>query len=150
MTVNLLSKLYPETRLWAEHKVHEAVVEVMKVTEPWADKDANILAAELQEIFLKGTEFSRLIRRQRACWSVRFPFARTPETGEAAPMLWFDPDTMVDESGEDEEIHKDILRQKMVEIVVCPALVKRGNLDGEHFDAEFPVLRASVIMKLDD
>ena len=130
MTVNLLSKLYPETRPWAEHKVHEAVVQVMSIAEPWADKDVVALASELHEIFLRGVEFSRLMRRQRACWSVRFPFAIAllVAGGDVAPMLWFDPDAMVDESGEDEEIPKDVLRRKMVEIVVCPSLVKRGNL----------------------
>ena len=61
--------------------------------------------------------------------------------------LMFDPSTMKDEAFEDEGQSPELLRRQRVEIIISPALFKRGNSDGERFELEYPAAKAWVLME---
>ena len=83
-------------------------------------------------------------------WSVRFPqqsvlLGHPGEVNQRGPLM-FDPASMKDDYGEDEEFDKEFLKRQTVELVITPALYKKGNLNGERFDVEYAAAPAWVIM----
>jgi hypothetical protein len=123
----------------------------MEVAGLWAQSEKRKgVEGALFEIYNEAVRFSQFLRRQRACWSIRFPQRQVvPATGAEGLIeapLRFDPASMKDEWWEDEGVDAETLRQKYVELVITPVLYKRGNLDGDHFDIECPAERAWVSM----
>lgn len=111
----------------------------------------------LRNVFVTAMEFSKLIRRQRACWTIRSPNllggkSRRLSTGDENPQV-FDPCWMEDNDStgneydelEDEDPANDA--RKVVEIVVAPGLFKRGDADGENYDTETCIVQALVQCK---
>jgi hypothetical protein len=123
----------------------------MSLVKFWAPADrTDDLADGLFTIFAEAVHFSQYLRRQRAMWSVRFPqrpvvIGHQGEIQQSGPLM-FEPAAMKDDYGEDEEMDKETLRRQTVELVITPALYKRGNLDGERFDIEYAAAPALVIM----
>lgn len=122
-----------------------AVADVMDVAKAWQKNPADQRKIEdgLQAIFLRAVQFSRLIRRQRALWSVRFPLG--PYGGGPGPLK-FEPSSMknhrVEDDDDDEGGRKP--EQRFVEYVITPALFKRGTMDGERYDSEAAIVVAEV------
>lgn len=131
--------------------VQDAVNEVMDLVTPWCvtgDHDAlRGYADRLQKIFTEAVQLAQFLRRQRALWSIRFPLRPSlPDIPETGPLM-FDPTSMKDDKGDDEDTHPQQLKQRYVDIVVTPALYKRGNTNGEKFENEEVAALAVVVMR---
>ena len=154
MTAELLSRSSKDSRLSqaAESHVRRAVDDVITVIGHWSTPESSPteIGDSLYKIFVRAIQFSELLRKQRACWEVRFPQRQIrPNSTSDYPQyyaLMFDP-SMKDELGDDEGQDPEWLKKQYVEIVVSPTLFKRGNLDGERFDKEYPAAKALVILR---
>lgn len=151
-TAKLLSKSMPGIlESHAQAEVVQAAEEVMGVVAKWgAQEKAHEHEIALTSIFIEAVRLSQLMRQQRALWSVRFPLRtgvpeKTAETRQMASLM-FDPSCMKDEWSEDEGQNAHLLHGTPVEIAITPALFKRGNLNGEHFDKECQAAAASVVL----
>ncbi|KAF2815179.1 uncharacterized protein BDZ99DRAFT_549751 [Mytilinidion resinicola] len=149
-TIDLLSKTYTDKGLTDNGSIQiiSAAREIMSFIGVWASPERHDeLEDGLIAIFEDAIWLSQLLRRQRALWYVRFP-RPIPRTDTTLPgLLLFDPATMTDEWSEDTEQDLQLLRQRYVEIVVSPALFKRGNVDGERYDVEYAAVPASVLLR---
>ncbi|KAH7357224.1 hypothetical protein BKA65DRAFT_475009 [Rhexocercosporidium sp. MPI-PUGE-AT-0058] len=131
--------------------------EVMSTAGLWcpAPHDQQKMASELLNIFSDAVHFVRLLRTQRAQWSLRFPKPYSnapisplqqggPNYFDSKPQsrIMFDPYTMRSIAPHDDDERTD---NKFVQIFITPALFKRGDTDGEKFDV-FSCIDASVIM----
>jgi hypothetical protein len=148
-TVGLLSRTIKDTikeeRLTerSNEQIKISVQDVMSTVRAWASPlKLRDLEDSLNAIFAEAIELSQFLRRQRALWYVQFP--RRPFPPEP---LKFDPSSMRDIMCEDEGLDPTYLRQQIVELVVSPALYKRGNVDGERYDIEYPAVAANVLMR---
>jgi len=115
---------------------------IMDILYPWCNPDTARETLEgLCTIFLDAIKVAQFLRRQRACWSVRFPIT-------SSDALFFDPVSMKDDSSDDddEDQYPFQSRQQYVELVVTPGLWKRGDEHGEHFEVENPVYKATVVV----
>lgn len=102
-----------------------------------------ILEDELRNILNKAVRLSQLMRRQRACWSVRHPADLA--LSQSARMMLFDHVYMEDKDDDEEEMADEGSQPpKPVKIVIFPGLHKQGNADGDHFDVESCVARSLV------
>ncbi|KAF2624865.1 hypothetical protein BU25DRAFT_460707 [Macroventuria anomochaeta] len=123
--------------------VANAVSEVLEVVTVWhktgAAEDLEADKNELHRIFIDAVQFSQLLRRQRALWSIRFP--SRPEAGS----LRFNPMFMFDPRDEDEDDMEE-LRKCYVELIATPILYKRGTMNGEWFESEEAVRLAEIVM----
>jgi hypothetical protein len=153
-TADLLSKTISgnpkQTEQRTRDSVQYAVNQVMDLVTPWCVKDDRDALRgykdTLEETFLDAVQLAKFLRCQRALWSIRFPsqlsLATFPETGP----LMFDPTSMKDHDADDEEMRVDNIKQRYVDIVVSPALYKRGNANGDRFDREEATVPAVVIL----
>ena len=124
-----------------------AVSEVMEVVRPWhkGGTPETLKADEekLYGIFISAVQLAQVLRRQRALWSVRLPWA--PGMPGPAQPLRFNPISMEDERNNDDVSIED-LKSRCVEFIVTPALYKRGTMNGERFDREEAICRAAVVI----
>ena len=116
----------------------------MAVLGPLAPADKrNKLENDLHGTLVQAVQLSQTLRCQRACWSVRSVGPRQPSPVQS-PMF-FDESIMEDMDGisdiEDNEGHAPV---KIVDIIITPALFKRGNTDGEQFENETCIEKAQV------
>ena len=107
------------------------------------------MKAKLIPIMKRAVEVSRLLRCQRACWSIRhlaMPKQNMDSPSRGPDFVLFDESTMEDmDAGETHgKLHGQELHQRQVQIVVCPALYKRGNHNGERYDVEACMERSQV------
>lgn len=127
--------------------VGEAVTEVMELVATWhktgTTEDLTKDTKELDRIYTSAVYIAQSLRRQRALWSIRF--ATRPELpgGIGTGPLRFDPASMKDER--DDETNTAELRKCQVEVMITPALLKRGNMNGEFFDKE-EAMRAAIVV----
>ncbi|KAL8821400.1 MAG: hypothetical protein Q9223_000549 [Gallowayella weberi] len=148
-TARLLSKNIQGTlEDHSQAEISRAVKEVMELVAVW--EKAHEHEMSLTSIFVEAVRLSQLLRQQRALWCVRFPprtavLEKRLET-EQITSLKFDPTCMKDEWSEEEDEKANVHHGRPVEIVITPALFKRGNLNGEHFDQEYQAAPASVIL----
>lgn len=128
----------------------QTIEKIISVIKPLASASVDLadLERRLQEnVFVPAVELSQRLRRQRACWYVRFPHimvaSSLPQNEYTEPYI-FRPDEMkdVDSPSDDEDDTSGCL--KAVDIVITPSLYKSGNHDGEQYDVEYPVLKAEV------
>jgi len=128
--------------------VGAAVAEVMDVIRPWhkggTDEAFHADENKLRGIFINAVQLSKVLRRQRALWSIRLPWASGNDT--AASSLRFNPTSMEDERG-NEEVSVEELKTRRIEFIVTPALYKRGTMSGERFDLEEARCRAAVVIE---
>jgi hypothetical protein len=106
---------------------------VMDMIRPWVNESIREEHLdELSSIFIAAFRLNQILQQQRAIWSIRFP------SKHGSPQI-FDQTSMSD-VGEDGggEGHKT------VELIVTPALWKRGNADGQRMEHEFCLERANV------
>ncbi|KAH8734130.1 hypothetical protein BGZ61DRAFT_529332 [Ilyonectria robusta] len=144
-TMALLSKVYPPGR-WPRdtiNSVEDKVDFTLEVILPLTSQpDIGELRQKLiDNIFLPALEFSQLLRRQCASWSVRFPplISVNPlPHDECAVVIVIEPSTMEDMDSQPEDDLETSVDHclKSVEIVVTPALFKSGKHDGLRYDTE--------------
>lgn len=84
--------------------------------------------------------FSQLLRRQRAYWYVCYP-ARPGVLNNNIHGVLFDAKSMED-ADDDDDKGEDY--GKLVEVVGSPSLIKRGDVEGGHFDEQMCISRAIV------
>jgi hypothetical protein len=100
----------------------------------------------LYRIFSDAVECAQLLRRQRTLWSVRFPSRpKLPKMDGTGPLM-FDPACKKDDRMDDDELSFGRSMQRYMDIVVTPALFKRGTMNGELFESEEAATRAVVIV----
>lgn len=99
------------------------------------------LGKALCEIYLDAVRLALSLWRQRAMWIVQYPL-KPDEEGKL--RLTFNPNYMQDELNRDDNLDVETSRQQLVEIVITPALFKRGNADGEYLDREDTAVPAFV------
>ncbi|KAJ3547507.1 hypothetical protein NM208_g1481 [Fusarium decemcellulare] len=155
LTFALLNKIFP-LQNW-QQDTDDAITKVMQVTmeviRPLVSSNVPLPELEKtlrQNIYEPAIELSQLLRRQRACWYVRFPHImagnQLPENDYTAPYI-FQPDTMKDIDGleEDEDDNAGSGHcLKAIDIVILPGLYKSGNHDGKKYDIEYLLLKAEV------
>ncbi|OJD35963.1 uncharacterized protein BKCO1_14000150 [Diplodia corticola] len=119
----------------------------MEAISPWVDQEAvPDIEARFIDLFKQALRLSTILKQQRAHWWFDWP--REKRRGEG---LMFDPNTMLDVRGNDERLGAEELRVQPVELVLSPALYKRGNAAGEHFDKDgYCVAESLVVMRLLD
>jgi hypothetical protein len=156
-TIDLLAKSFRDDQTkdtLTGSEVKTAGIQVMDVVWPWSPPQEQDMLDSLCEIFTEAVQFSQFLRRQRAFWSVRFPMAPLlPQSTAENPereLLVFDPAYMVFKNDyyDDVEIDPKKLKGLPVEMVVTPALYKRGNMDGEFFDREYMTSPAWVVVNV--
>ncbi len=143
-TAELLSMAIDEKtiRVSSQPAIRDAAKEVMGLVGSLAlPLKVQELETALCEIYVEAVRFAQLLRQQRAEWSVKFP--SRPKT-PVESQLMFDPSYMRNELDGDDTSDEKTSRQQLVEITVTPALFKRGNANGEHFDKEITAVPASV------
>ncbi|KAH0368177.1 hypothetical protein KCU65_g4235, partial [Aureobasidium melanogenum] len=108
-------------------EIHKICDSITTLINPWcqADLDHQQVHQELFDIFDEGVRISQLLRQQRAYWTIRFPQVIRTNVSAPGGVLPFDRAWMEDECFE------DTMSQGMVDIVVTPAVFKKGNADGE-------------------
>ena len=106
---------------------------VMDRIRPWVNESIREEHLdELSSIFIAAFRLNQILQQQLAIWSIRFP------SKHGSPLI-FNPTSMSD-VGEDGGGGD----QKTVELIVTPALWKRGNADGQRMEYEFCLERANV------
>lgn len=154
-TADLLSRTTSEDSQKSKDRTREAVQDavhdVMDLVKPWcitAEHDAlRGYAERLHKIFTEAVQLAQFLRCQRALWSIKFPSRPSlPDLPETGPLM-FDPTSMKDDKGDDEDVHPEKLKLRYVDIVVTPALYKRGNPNGERFENEEIAVKAVVVMR---
>ncbi|KPM39249.1 hypothetical protein AK830_g7312 [Neonectria ditissima] len=155
ITMSLLAKVHPPSR-WSQSQdtmnfIEDQVDLTLSIIRPLGSHpdDSEQRKKLMDNIFIPAIEFSQFLRRQRACWSVRFPnlapTSAVPPSESVAHL--FDRATMEDrDSLADDDLEDASSDQclKSVEIVVTPVLFKSGNHDGIKYDVVSPVRKAEV------
>lgn len=134
-TASLVSRSKVVNKAGIDQKAYfvKCVNSILDVVGPLAPKDkSEQLATDLEEILVQAIKLSQTLRCQRASWSVRHV---VPRASSKDLTVHFDGSIMVDERG-DAGDDGDQSYRRLVEVVVSPALFKRGNTDGEQYDIE--------------
>ncbi|KAL8953268.1 MAG: hypothetical protein Q9222_000873 [Ikaeria aurantiellina] len=116
---------------------------VMGLVGAWVGtRDRKSLEEDLLAILFNAVSLSKTIRCQRAQWSVR----QVGSLSASIDPILFDGQIMEDKHGGEDSDGEDIPTAdgRRVEILVSPALFKRGNTDGERFEFESCIERAEV------
>ncbi|KAH8687854.1 hypothetical protein BGZ60DRAFT_359555, partial [Tricladium varicosporioides] len=111
-------KLQTETGALVESIVHEVntIMESISDVQPSDSRDQS-----LRTLIHSSIDLSRLLRAQKAVFAVSMPLI------EGHQQIMFDPETMEDIGGEDE----DTLSEREIHCVTFPGLVKAGDENGE-------------------
>jgi hypothetical protein len=149
-------------------EVQSLTDKTMNLFGPWVPSDRHEeMRMGLENIFETAVRFSQLLRRQRACWSVCFPHSRmvanivagqnqcamNERTSSRAHIdaCWYDPLTMEDTDEDGMEHEEDAFHHsrpvnvaKQVQLLITPALFKRGNADGEKYDIQACLVKSIV------
>lgn len=117
----------------------------------WIPENARQEAAKgLKAILLDAVRFSQFLRCERASWTIRYPqsIVRLTKTSDGPcqpldnqPNAFLADPNFVEDVDEDDDDTEEIERVstsdlKIVQIQIFPALFKRGNADGEHYEQE--------------
>ena len=148
LTAELLSRSSEHfLELSSQPTIRDAAKEAMSLISPLAPPTkVQELEQSLSDIYREAVRFAQLSRRQRAVWSVRFPL-KPPANLIGESWFMVDPSYMRNElDGGDEMLDEEALRHQFVEIAVTPALLKRGNANGEHYDRQLTAVPAGVIV----
>ena len=117
-----------------------------------AAENRKVLEDNLLVILRGAVKFSRMLRCQRACWSVRYfgeVVRRSWDLERSSTPMFFDNATMKDRDGDENSDEEEDQRsfKKIVEIVISPGLFKRGDTDGERFEIESCIEKSEVQCK---
>lgn len=137
LTAYLLSKVTPDDtqRMSMEDIASSAASEVLDLLDPWAKpSQSEELKQQLADIYQDAIKLSCLLQEQRAHWKLSFL-----NECWSAGTLFYSSAHMEDIDTSSKSVASP---DKMVEIVVEPALSKRGTMNGTKFEAG-----ACVMMK---
>ena len=114
-----------------------------------AAENRKALEDDLLEILFGAVKFAQLLRRQRACWSVRYfghVIQRSWKLKYSQNPMFFDEATMYDKDEDEDSDGKKVQLpfKRIVEIVVSLGLFKRGNTDGERFEYDSCMEKSEV------
>lgn len=126
----------------AQAEIQNTCDSITNLIKPWcqAELDYHQVCQELFDIFDESVRLSQMLRQQRAYWTIRFPQVIRTNVSAPGGVLPFERAWMEDESLEDTK------SQMMVDIVITPAVFKQGNADGERFDVETCLQKATVVV----
>lgn len=117
---------------------------IMGVLKPFLPVENETLMKDslTQTIFVEAVKFSRFIRKQRPAWLVvDIGKMSPPKVGSVRGRAKYLPNYM-----EDGDLDNDEDCAKLsVKMFIAPALVKRGNSEGEDYESRDCVVKASVI-----
>ncbi|GAP91959.2 hypothetical protein SAMD00023353_5700570 [Rosellinia necatrix] len=138
LTMSLFAQKYPDIPSEALEFMFEGAQDVLD----FVNSDVNGEEAThklFEHVFKPALELSKLLRRQRASWCVRFPQSNIGED------CLFDPNSMRDKNeDEDEARANNVYTHVWVDMVISPGLFKRGTIDGDRYDVEIVVEKAEV------
>lgn len=116
----------------------------MHVLKPFipAENEASMKDQLIQTIFIEAVKFSRLLRKQRPAWQVVDIEKLSPQKvgstrGRARYLPTYMDDDDLDDGGD--------ISKLSVKMFISPALVKRGNSEGEDYDSLDCVVKALVV-----
>ncbi|KAI1123683.1 hypothetical protein F5Y10DRAFT_269827 [Nemania abortiva] len=140
LTMSLLSKKYPGISEEATSLMEESARHTLRpILSAISTADREHAKQKLIEsIYKPALELSQLLRRQRALWSVRFPYANFQSRNGSNTAVFnevFMKDTE-DTEDEGESRRHDVRTLKWVDIVVTPLLYKSGTIDGKQYIKE--------------
>jgi hypothetical protein len=150
---------------WYQAQIKETKEQIWVLVSAWLPGSAKEDALNgLDTLVSSAVDFSRRIRQQRAYWTVAWPersptsfmanSADTKSSSQPMSPLLFDPKTMWDSSyqrDEEEELNDNCqrsLENHTVELMISPALFKRGDASGNKYDEETCIVHAEVRCKL--
>jgi len=138
---------------WYQQRLDRIQHDIMSLIAHWLPADKyEVATAGITELIDATTSFSQLIRRQRASWTLSYP--RNPPINSTSTTevietkmrqqqeLMFDPKTMEDQDPDHEDDAEETCGQqesligRSVQIMMIPALFKRGNAAGNQYDVE--------------
>lgn len=141
MTYTLLGERYGDNyNEWAgivKEYIQARAEAIMRLLQPWvgSNSSGDQHQQSLTSILIHALEFSCLLRRQRADWSLKFP-ETTSGTAESKRLTaTFDATRMKDfrsAGGEGQPASGT-----HVQIFIAPALFKCGNMDGEKYESGY-------------
>lgn len=146
LTNSLVARLSgsSKTGIGQEEVVKRCNDRILEVVGPLApEEERTRISVDLLNILFQAIDLSKTLRCQRAYWTLKQPERQVREPD--APVF-YDAVVMDDLHGDEDSDAECGSRQykKIVEIVVTPALFKRGNADGERFDIETCICRGEV------
>ncbi|KAG8530513.1 uncharacterized protein KY384_005016 [Bacidia gigantensis] len=149
LTTSLVSKQISKNKTSndVENKVNECLKRIMDVVGPLAPEGKIAqLEHDLHGLLLQAVKLSQTLRCQRASWSVRHVVSLEAASLDGPVVL---DDSIMEDVPNDRDHESDISRvpYRIVEVVVTPALFKKGNTDGEQYDVESCVGQAEVRSK---
>ena len=125
----------------------EQVEQILDVLIDFVPDDAreNVVHG-LQKIFESAVQLACFLRKQRVAWIVVGPvyYRRLAPAFEQVryPLTKFDSQGMDEVNPGDEEDEKK--KEQYVKLFVSPGLLKRGNIDSDHYDKSDFVVKMSV------
>ncbi|KAE8445489.1 hypothetical protein EG329_013379 [Mollisiaceae sp. DMI_Dod_QoI] len=136
-TLSIIQKEAPQKLQSETAAVVEAVVNyVNRIMDSMGDlQHTESRDQSLRSLINSSIELARLIRVQKAEFSVMMPSI------EGHQMTMFDPDSMEDIGGEDE----DTLNEREIRCVVFPGIVKAGDENGERSHLRNVVAKIRVL-----
>ena len=161
----LLAKRYSDISDEAGNMMLESSAAVVGVIQPCGGtlgkaEVHDAMQRLVDNVYKPALNLSRLLRRQRASWCVRFPpverQASAEGRGTAASMPGgvvyafpkiFDGYYMKDvdfDGDEEDEARPTTYLHKHIEVIVGPGLFKSGNIDGERYDMETVLEKSEV------
>ncbi|KAI0437598.1 hypothetical protein F4803DRAFT_142742 [Xylaria telfairii] len=143
-TMSLLFKKYPGLSEETSFFMMKDAKQIVKHIVPKHDRDP--AAQKLMEnVYKPALELAQLLRRQRASWSVEFPYTNRHKTNSNYNGCIFDDSCMKDSEDDEEELRgHQIYTHKWVQAVVTPVLYKSGTIDGKQYNVEIVVEKAEV------
>ncbi|KAF8415363.1 hypothetical protein EV426DRAFT_630027 [Tirmania nivea] len=140
-TVGLISRIEATATATAQTgsvTTEQHIASVLRITSAWAKRsgDGQLIKEGLKKIMLLAMQLALMLRKQRACWSVKFP----------PPSATYDPQCMSDIGAEDEDDENREKKgmERQVLLWIFPGLYKQGNADGEHYDRESCIVKSTV------
>lgn len=149
MTYTLLGERYGDNyNEWAGivHEYIQARAEaIMRLLQPWvgSNSSSDQHQRSLTLILIHALEFSCVVRRQRADWSLKFPNNTTATAESKRVTATFDATRMKDfrsAGGEGEPASGT-----PVQIFIAPALFKCGNMDGDKYESGYSTAQKAEV-----
>ncbi|ORY19537.1 hypothetical protein BCR34DRAFT_582240 [Clohesyomyces aquaticus] len=151
LTIELITKLgkheheEEEEEPGAERKCETPFDELLDRLPAWVDDRSK---EELLCILGEAVKLSRVLRQQRACWTVRFLphyYCRNEEGKLVKKARTFAPDLMVADYVKDDSGPPPMKGHALL-FVLTPLVCKRGDIRGENFDSEEVKQKAAVVL----
>lgn len=136
---------YADLKAESETEQEQLIASIMSVVRPFIPSEETETAMKEslnQTIVVEAVKFSRFLRKQRPAWLVvDIEQMSPPKVGTARGLARYSPAYMVDNNLDND----DDVSKLSVKMFISPALVKRGNLEGDDYESQDCVSKAIVI-----